>query len=345
MHIVSDMALISLTGLSVDEISDFIGPSGFRKSSALLICNNIYRKRIKDIPDFRKISLKLRNFLSSVCTSGIFPPESSEKSIDGTVKYLFRSADDRFFETVFIPEKERNTVCVSTQSGCRMGCSFCATAGYGFHGNLSAGEILNQVLAIPGSDKINHVVMMGMGEPMDNIDNVLKACSILTAEWGMAISPRNVTVSTVGITPGIKKFLNESGCNLTVSLLSPFSDERKKLVPAENKYPVKAITELLKEYPLRKKRRISLAYVMIEGMNDTDEHLRELKRLAGGSMVRINLLPYHSLPGDSKRSSCHEKMMHFKHELIISGISASIRKSRGADISAACGLLASGLSV
>ena len=232
-------------------------------------------------------------------STGIFPPVASELSADGTIKYLFRTAEGKLFETVYIPDKKRNTVCVSTQSGCRMGCSFCVTAGYGFHGNLTAGEIVNQVISLPGAGTVTHVVLMGMGEPMDNLDNVLKACDILTSEWGLALSPRNVTVSTVGITPGVKKFLEDSRCNLALSLFSPFEQERKALIPAEVKYPVKSILELLKDYPLRKSRRFSLAYVMIQGLNDTDRHLSELKALIGGSGIRVNLLPFHPTGKDT----------------------------------------------
>ena len=338
------MARTGLSGLTAEEISDIVVPAGFSQTAALAVCNDLYRKRTGEIPGFGKTGPRLRNFLSENFDSGIFPPLSREKSSDNTVKYLFRTGDGRFFETVFIPEKGRNTVCVSTQSGCRMGCRFCVTAGYGFHGNLTAGEILNQVLAIPETGGITHVVMMGMGEPMDNLDSVLKTCNIITAGWGLAISRRNVTVSTVGLAPGIGKFLEASDCNLTVSLLSPFPDERKMFVPAENKYPVRTIIDLLKPYPLAKKRRISLAYMMIDGFNDSERHLRELKSLLKGSSIRVNLLPFHSIPGDGRISSSETRMQYFRHELVISGISASVRKSRGADISAACGLLASDLS-
>jgi 23S rRNA (adenine2503-C2)-methyltransferase len=224
-----------------------------------------------------------------------------------------------------------------------MGCRFCATARYGFRGNLTAGEIINQVISLPDAEKITHVVFMGMGEPMDNIENVLKACEILTAEWGLALSPRNVTVSTVGLTPGVETFLRSSLCNLTLSLGSPFAEERKSVVPAEFHYPVYTIIEMMKRYPREKKRRFSLAYVMINAWNDSDSHLEELKILVGSSGIRVNLLPYHPVTNDPNTSSSSERMQYFKHNLIVSGISASVRKSRGSDISAACGLLAAGL--
>ena len=334
----------SLIGLSAGEISALIGPAGFNITLAVSVANSIYKKGTTNIDLIKKVPKKLKDMLKENFSTGIFPPVSSELSADGTIKYLFRTSDGRLFESVYIPENKRNTVCVSTQSGCSMGCSFCVTAGYGFHGNLSAGEIVNQIISLPGAEKVTHVVLMGMGEPMDNLDNVLKACEILTSEWGISLSPRNVTVSTVGITPGIEKFLTASGCNLTLSLFSPFPHERKVLTPAELRYPVKSILELLKYYPVKKSRRLSLAYVMIRDLNDTDRHLSELKSLVAGTRIRVNLLPYHPSGKDIKRSSSPERMMYFKHNLVVAGISASIRKSRGVDISAACGLLARNLS-
>jgi 23S rRNA (adenine2503-C2)-methyltransferase len=330
----------NLIGFSASEIFALIGPAGFNTNHAVSIAHSIYKRRTTDIGLIVKVPEKLKDLLSENFSTGIFPPAAYEMSTDGTIKYLFRTSDSRLFESVLIPDKKRNTVCVSTQSGCRMGCSFCVTAGYGFHGNLTAGEIVNQVISLPDAGTVTHVVLMGMGEPMDNIDNVLKACYILTSEWGVALSPRNVTVSTVGITPGVEKFLENSRCNLALSLFSPFEQERKALIPAEVKYPVKSILELLKDYPARKSRRFSLAYVMIQGLNDTDRHLSELKALIGDSGIRVNLLPFHPTGKDTFTSSSQERMLYFKHNLVISGISASIRKSRGVDISAACGLLA-----
>jgi 23S rRNA (adenine2503-C2)-methyltransferase len=333
----------SLCGLTADEIFNLTAPVGFSYSHAVLTATTIYRKRTFEISSIVKLSKKLKFRLNEVAETGTFLPVASEYSSDKTVKYLFRTSSGKEFETVYIPDKKRYTVCVSTQSGCRMGCSFCVTARYGFRGNLTAGEMVNQILSIPDSEKVTHIVFMGMGEPMDNLDNVLKACEIITAEWGLSISSKNVTVSTVGITAAVEKFLRSSECNLTLSLHSPFSDERRKTVPAEKQHPVLKIIELMKNYPVKKKRRLSLAYVMIKDVNDTDNHLEELKTILTGSGIRINLLPYHSIANDPNNSSSGERMQFFKHNLIISGISASIRKSRGIDISAACGLLAAGL--
>ena len=337
------MRTTNLCGSTPDEIYNFIKSEGYDLSHATLVAQSIYKKRISFIPEIPAISKNLKVLLDNNFTLGVFTPETFEKSVDNSVKYLFRSIDGKAFETVFIPDLKRNTVCISTQSGCRMGCPFCVTSKYGFHGDLSAGEIINQIISLPGAEKITHVVFMGMGEPLDNLKEVLKACEIITAQWGLSISPGNITVSTVGITPAIETFLEKSQCNLAVSLYSPFEDERIKVVPAEKRYPVNEIIDIMRNYPLKKKRRLSMAYMMLQNVNDSEKHLDGLKQLFKGTKIRVNLLPYHSCNNDQNASSSPERMHYFKHNLIVSGVSASIRRSRGADISAACGLLASGL--
>jgi len=336
------MTLKSLCGLTADELYDLISTHDYSYSDAISVLNNVYKKRTREISDFKNIPKKLKERLISSLRTGITDPVSAEVSEDNTAKYLFRSNSGKQYEAVYIPDNKRHTVCVSTQSGCRMGCPFCISGRYGFHGNLTTGEILNQILSIPVAEKITHVVFMGMGEPMDNPENVLKACEIITAQWGLSLSSRNVTVSTIGIRPAIDRFLERSDCNLTLSLHSPFSSERSMIIPAERKYPAYELIQIMKDFRLKKGRRLSVAYVMINGFNDSDDHLRELITMLSGSHIRVNLLPYHSAPDDLMRSSSSEKMQYFKHNLIISGISASVRKSRGEDISAACGLLAAG---
>ncbi|MBK9390610.1 MAG: radical SAM protein [Bacteroidetes bacterium] len=339
------MDVKNLGGLTASEIFELIEPFKFTYSHALSIANSLYKKKLKAISDFPKLPLKLKDLLLTNGRPGYFPFLESVISEDKSVKYLFRTSDGRQYETVYLPDGKRHTVCVSTQSGCRMGCPFCVSGSYGFHGNLTTGEIINQVVSIPYANNITHVVFMGMGEPLDNPENVLKACEILTAEWGFALSPRNVTISTVGLLPAVKLFLSKTDCNLTLSLHSPFALERKQMVPAENKYPSADIIRILREAKLKKGRRLTVAYIMISGLNDTERHLEELIYMLKGSSIRVNLLPYHAVNDDNKISSSPEKMQYFKHNLIISGISASVRKSRGADISAACGLLAAGLKI
>jgi len=334
------MIKTSLCGLTADEIHDL---TGSERRHAIAIANSLYKKKISDIMLIPDIPVRIKKELKEKSFPGIFPPVSSIESSDGTIKFLFRNERGQEFETVLLKDKKRTTVCVSSQSGCRMGCPFCVTGQYGFRGNLSIRDILTQVLGIPHSGVVTHVVFMGMGEPFDNPENVMKACNILSAEWGPAISVRNITVSTVGITPAIRSFLEKTDCNITLSLYSPFHDERYLTIPAEKSYPAYEIIDLMKNLQLNKKRRLSVAYIMISNTNDTEKHLEGLKALLRGTAIRINLLPYHRIPGDDKISSSPERLQYFKHELIVSGISASVRKSTGLDVSAACGLLASGL--
>ncbi len=332
----------TLCGLTAEELIPLVEQAGGNRRHAVEIAACLYRKRIFNIAKYEKIPKRVRGELSAGYHIGIYPPSDSQSSADGTVKYVFINEEGLRFETVYIHGERRHTICVSTQSGCRMGCPFCMTGKFGLHGNLTAGDILNQVLSIPESRTLSHVVFMGMGEPMDNIDNVIKACNILSAEWGLAMGPGKITVSTVGILPGTMRFLRESDCNLALSLYSPFRNERIRMVPAEKKYPAGRIIELIRSFPLRKRRRISIAYVMIDGVNDSDSHLVAIRDLISGSGIRVNLLPYHPVPDDANNPSSQGRMEYFKHFLVMSGISASIRRSRGLDISAACGLLASG---
>lgn len=332
----------NLCGLTCEEIFSLIEPRGFERRHALAVSNGIYKYGITDFFQIKGIPKSLQIYLESETIVRSLLIARSECSNDKSVKYLFRSDTGLQFESVYIPDNKRTTVCVSTQSGCRMGCKFCATGKYGYHGNLSAGEILNQVILLNSERNISHIVFMGMGEPMDNLENVMRACEILTSEWGLALGSRNITVSTVGLTPEVDRFLNESECNLTLSLYSPFSNERALIIPAEKKYPAMEIIRIMKDFHLVKKRRLTIAYVMISGLNDSELHLEGLKTLVKDSGIRVNLLPYHQLPGDIYYSSAAERIQYFKHSLVTSGISASIRKSRGEDISAACGLLSAG---
>lgn len=332
-----------LCGITPEELSAIIGKHGFRSDHARKIVTAFYRNRQFNTYNVRDIPTTLKEYLRSEFVPGLLTTIERKISSDSSEKFLFRSDRGIYFESVYIPEGNRHTLCISSQSGCRMGCPFCLTAKYGYRGNLTAGEMIAQIPGSGHQDSITHVVFMGMGEPMDNLSEVKKACRILTSEWGLSLSPGRVTVSTVGITPAIKEFLASTKCSLTVSLFSPFTDERLKVVPTEKIYPVKEIIDIMKSVPESGRRRMSLAYIMIRDLNDTDAHLEELKKLLKGSSVRVNIMPYHNTGFDSLEASTSERMTIFRHELMIYGISASVRKSRGADISAACGLLAAGL--
>ena len=282
---------IPLCGMTSDDLYELIGPHGFNHAQSSKVLLGIYRKGVTHLSKITNIPKALKEFLQADFISGVYAPVKSEKSADNTVKYLFRNDKLLEFETVYLPDYKRKTVCISTQSGCRMGCPFCLTGRYGFYGNLSAGDIINQIVSLPQASEISHVVFMGMGEPMDNLEEVLKACKILTSEWGLSISSRNITVSTVGILPGIIEFMKRSDCNLTLSLRTPFPEVKESVIPVVNKYPVNKIIDLMKSYPLVKKRRFSVAYIMIRDINDSDRHLEALKKLLKDSPVRVNLLP------------------------------------------------------
>lgn len=328
----------SVAGSDLTDTGEFLGSLGIDERHSRRLLYWIYRRGIKSFREINDIPAGAINILSENAITGLSTPIASALSADGSVKYLFNTADGLTHETVWLPDGKRSTVCVSVQSGCRMGCRFCATGKNGWGGNLSAGDIVNQVISIP--HPVTHVVMMGMGEPGDNIDEVLKACRILTAEWGLAVGRNRVTVSTVGVVPSVKRLLEETECNITLSLHSPFSKERMEVIPAESRWPFAETIDLMKSYDNRRKRRFTVAYVMIKGKNDSERHLEELKRLLAGTGIRVNLLPYHALEGDDASSLGPELMMRFKHELVTSGIGASVRKSRGSDIDAACGMLA-----
>lgn len=328
----------AVAGSDLIDIEGFLGSLGIDKRYSRRLLYWVYRRGIKSFREINDIPSNILDILTEKAVTGLSEPIASEVSSDGSVKYLFTTPGNLTHETVWLPDGKRRTVCVSVQSGCRMGCRFCATGKNGWGGDLTAGQIINQVISIP--HEVTHIVMMGMGEPGDNISEVIRACHVLTAEWGLAAGRSRITVSTVGITPAVVRLLEETECNITLSLHSPFPDERRIVIPAEVRWPFAETLSLLKQYDNRRKRRFTVAYVMVEGINDTRRHLDELKALLSGSGIRVNLLPYHPLEGDDARSSAMDVMMRFKHELVTSGTGASVRKSRGADIDAACGMLA-----
>ena len=261
-----------------------------------------------------------------------------QESRDGTKKYLF-PAGRGFVEAAYIPERERATLCVSCQVGCKMNCLFCQTGKQGFEGNLSAGDILNQILHLPEFENLTNFVFMGMGEPMDNYDAIMKALDVMTSEWGLAMSPTRFTVSTSGLIPNMKRFINESRCNLAVSLHSPFHDERAKIMPIEKTYPIREVIHAIRQHDWSGQRRVSFEYIVFKGLNDTSEHIKELARQLGSLRCRVNLIRFHSIPDVPLASPSLDDMVSFRDRLNAKGIIATIRASRGQDIDAACGLL------
>lgn len=333
--------LLALTGLTLSEIADNLEKCGIEAKYASRVAYWVYRKRVQDISSMNSIAGAVRKRLSENFVTGFAPPSKRVTSSDGSVKYLFSFPGEREVETVFIPESKRNTVCVSVQCGCARACLYCRTGEMGFHGNLTAGEIVSQVVSLPEAATVTHIVFMGMGEPLDNLSEVIKAIEIFTAEWGLAIGHASITVSTVGILPAVEKLLSSTRCNLTLSLISPIPEERNKLVPAETIYPAAEIVRMMKDAPPARKRRFTVAYMMLDGVNDSERHLGALKELIGSSAIRVNLLVYHPHGDMSFSPSRRERMEQFRNGLLAAGISASIRRSRGEDIAAACGMLMS----
>lgn len=299
----------------------------------------LYKTGVESFDEMSNISKKTRSLLEANYDLGVKAPVNVQESSDGTKKYLFRAGSGKFIEAAYIPDGKRHTLCVSSQVGCKMGCLFCMTGKQGFQGHLTAGEILNQLRSIPERNSMTNVVYMGMGEPFDNLDAVMKSQEILTAEYGFAISVRKVTVSTIGIVPAMRVFLEKSKCNLAVSLHTPFDDERSRLMPIQNVYPIRDVVSTIQEFDIGKYRRVSFEYIMFKGVNDTRRHVNELARLLNKVKSRINLIRFHPIPGTPLQSSDEETIADFQKALNDKGIVTTLRASRGQDIDAACGLL------
>ncbi len=329
-----------LLGLSLTELAEVARNINLPAFTGKQMAKWLYEKHITDIDQMTNISLAGREKLKENYCVGRAEPTWSAKSEDDTVKYLFQTEHGPV-ETVYIPEDDRATLCVSCQVGCKMNCLFCMTGKQGWTASLTATEILNQILSIPEADKLTNLVFMGMGEPFDNTLNILRVCNIITSDWGMTWSPRRVTVSSVGLIPGMKQFLDNTNCHLAISLHNPFPAERIKIMPAEKAYSITQVVDLLKQYDWEHQRRISFEYIVFEGVNDQQRHASELVRLLKGFTCRINLIRFHAVPGIDLHSPSMEKMVTLRDYLSDNGITCTIRRSRGEDIMAACGLLSS----
>jgi len=331
--------MVPLYGKTLDELKSIVLEEGLPAFSAKQIAEWLYKHNAESIDAMTNLSKKVRQQLSAKYTVGLVKPEKVSESADGTKKYLFPVLDSRYVEAAYIPDKDRATLCVSSQSGCKMGCLFCMTAKQGFQGNLTAGEILNQLRSIPEFEKVTNIVYMGMGEPFDNLDNVLKSIQILTSDWGMGWSSKRITVSTIGLIPAMKQFIESTSCHLAISLHTPFDDERKTLMPIQNVHPIADVIAELKQFRFTDHRRVSFEYIMFDGLNDTPRHVKELVKLLNGLTCRINLIRFHPIPGSPLRTSPDERIIQFRDSLTSKGIFTTIRASRGQDIQAACGLL------
>lgn len=328
-----------LFGKTLAQLQELVKDLGLPGYTAKQIAEWLYKKDILSIDEMSNLSKKARALLKENFSFGLTPPDSVSQSMDGTKKYLYPVHGGRFIEAAYIPDKERATLCVSSQVGCRMGCRFCMTARQGFQANLSAGEIVNQVRSLPEREKLTNIVYMGMGEPLDNFQNVMQSLEILTSDWGFAMSSRRITVSTIGIIGTMTKFLEQSECHLAVSLHTPFDDERRMLMPVQNNHPLEEVLKVIRGFDLGRQRRVSFEYILFSGLNDTPRHVNQLARILNGIRCRINLIRFHKIPDSPYYSPDDAAIQAFMDALNRKGIRTTLRASRGQDIEAACGLL------
>lgn len=327
--------------MTLEQLQAVAAEAGLQKFAAKQIAQWVYQKGVTNIDQMTNLSLAARKTLAEHYEVGQSAPLHRQESTDGTVKYLFPVRGGGMVETVFIPDDDRATACVSVQVGCKMGCKFCMTGRQGFHGQLTPTDILNQLYAMPERDRLTNIVVMGQGEPMDNLDAVLTATYILQATYGWAWSPRRITVSTVGLRKGLQRFLDESQCHLAISLHNPFGNERAEWMPAEKAMPIDEVVEQLKQYDWSGQRRVSFEYIVFHGQNDLPRYTRQLAHMLHKMECRINLIKWHSLPNDTMgfHTTTDEQMQAFRDSLAHHGLRVTIRASRGQDIQAACGLL------
>lgn len=351
--------MTALLGMTLSEIRDIVLALGMPGFAAKQIVQWVYTKRVRSIDEMTDLSLVNRAKLTAAGYEvGIEPPIDAAVSTDGTIRYLFDShcrpmgqnaaGDDTPavghglpVESVYIPDHDRATLCVSSQVGCKMNCCFCQTGKQGFNGNLTTHRILNQIFAIPESASLTNIVFMGMGEPLDNWTEVSKALEIITAPWGLAWSPKRVTLSTVGQMQHLPEFLAQSQCHLAISIHTPFEEERSLLMPVQRAYPIADVLTLLHQYDWSHQRHLTFEYIVFKGLNDTPAHARALVRLLSGLDCKVNLIRFHAIPGVDLQTSDLQQMERFRDILNNHGLTATIRASRGEDIYAACGMLSS----
>ncbi|MFN8542897.1 MAG: 23S rRNA (adenine(2503)-C(2))-methyltransferase RlmN [Candidatus Binatia bacterium] len=350
------MAPRDLTGLSLAEMEAWCDAVGEPRYRAAQVLAWVHRRAAARFEDMSSLPRALRELLAEEFTLGRLEPAFVADAADGTRKLLFHlpagegTPRAAAIESVLIPQvdrpdgaRDRLTLCISSQAGCGMGCGFCATAQMGLVRNLRAAEIVGQVragqgLAAPAA--LTNVVLMGMGEPLANYDAVRTAVEIMTAEWGLAISPRRITVSTVGVAPEIPRFIAETRVNLAISLHATTDAQRERIVPVNRRWPLAALLEACRQVPLAPRKRITFEYVMLAGENDADADARRLLAILRGLRAKVNLIPFNPFPGAAFAPSPRARILRFQTVLRDGGVNATIRESRGRDIQAACGQLA-----
>ena len=330
----------TLLGKSPLELKEAALKAGLPSYAGGQLANWLYIRKARSFDEMTNISKSGREKLGEMFDLGVTLPSGCQISRDGTKKYLFPVGEGDAVEAVMIPDEDRKTLCVSSQAGCRMGCKFCMTGRQGFHGNLSASMILSQFVAIDEAPDLSNAVFMGMGEPLDNFDEVMRAIAVLTSDWGFGWSPKRITLSTIGVLPNLRKYLDSTRCHLAVSLHNPFPEERASLMPVQKAWPLEDVVSLIREYDFTGQRRVSFEYTMFAGLNDSKRHADGLIRLLKGLECRVNLIRFHKIPDSSLETSPQIVMESFRDRLSSHGITCTIRASRGEDIMAACGMLA-----
>lgn len=329
----------SLMGLNLLELKAVAKEFGMPAFTGGQMAKWLYIQHVTTIDEMTNISKNNREKLKAAYTIGCKRHIDAQYSNDGTIKYLFPTDNGKFVETVYIPDDDRATLCVSSQVGCKMNCLFCQTGKQGFEGNLSVADILNQIYSLPEIEKLTNIVFMGQGEPMDNYDNVLRTTQILTSDYGFAWSPKRITVSSIGVKSKLKRFLEESDCHIAISLHSPIPTERAEIMPGEKGMSIAETVELLRNYDFSHQRRLSFEYIVFKGVNDTERHAKKIIKLLKGLDCRINLIRFHTIPNVPLHGVDDRKMEEFRNYLTKHGVFTTIRASRGEDIFAACGLL------
>ena len=342
------MEKTNIRAYTLQELANVLVQHGEKAFRAKQIWQWLWQKGVTRFEDMTNLSKDFREFLNNHFILQTATLTHKQESSDGTTKLGFTLPDGNLIETVLIPSKDKSTVCVSSQVGCKLKCSFCATGGLGFTRNLLPEEIFDQVVAVKrlGEERglpLSNIVLMGMGEPLDNTDEVLRALEIITAEWGFGWSPTRITLSTAGVVPELRRFLDATKVHLAVSLHNPFHEERMEIMPVERAWPIAEVAAILREYDFTHQRRVSFEYIVMSGLNDSPRHIRELTRLLNGIKCRINLIRFHRIPDSPYFSPGDEAMVRFRDALTARGIQTTIRASRGEDIQAACGLLSTRL--
>ena len=341
------MKKTDLTNFTLSQLTDFVESVSLPKYRGKQIFAWLYRPHVADFSQMTDLTKDLRETLASQASFHWPDIADVERSKDGTVKFGFKLEDNTYIESVLIPEDDRNTLCVSSQVGCAMGCEFCLTGGMGFKSNLTPGEIVGQVVRVrdwlyddDSEPALNNLVFMGMGEPLANFDNLLVALEILTDQRGLNFSDRRITVSTSGLVPKIIELGQRTKANLAVSLHSVDDSVRSKLMPINNKYPVAELLEACRNFPMPKRKRIMFEYILIKDLNDSVSDAENLAEKLRDIPCKINLLPYNETKDLSFQRPSDETIELFQKTLWKAGYTVLVRSSRGADISAACGQLA-----